>query len=349
MRRRHFLATATVAGVPIRVFAEEKRPIRIGQIGTGHAHASGKMDVYRASSDFDVIGIAEPDDDLWENASKRKTYQGISRMSVDELLAADGLQAVAVETRVGDLLKYAELAVDAGFHVHLDKPAGEDFGRYRKIMKKADEKKLTVQMGYMYRFNPAVQLLQKFLREKWLGEIFEVHAVMSKVVSGGARKGLAKFEGGIMFELGCHIIDLAVSVLGKPDKVTPHFRKHGKDGLIDNMLAVFDYKNAVATVKSSAIEVEGFSRRHLVVCGTKGTFHIQPLDRPKVTLSLSHDCGGAYRKGTQTIPFEPPYRRYVGDAADLAAIIRGEKESGYPSTHDLAVQETVLRASGLPV
>ena len=150
-----------------------------------------------------------------------------------------------------------------------------------------------------------------------------------------------------MFELGCHIIDLVVLILGKPESVECHHREHGQDGLVDNMLAVFDYPKAVATVKSSAIEVEGFGRRHLVVCGTRGTFHLQPLDRPKVTLSLSHDCGGGFRKGTQTIPFDPPYRRYVGDATDLAAIIRGEKSSGFPSSHDLAVQETVLRASGV--
>ena len=45
-------------------------------------------------------------------------------------------------------------------------------------------------MGYMYRYNPAVVLLREFLKKGWLGEVFEVHAVMSKVVDrGGARSG----------------------------------------------------------------------------------------------------------------------------------------------------------------
>jgi hypothetical protein len=43
------------------------------------------------------------------------------------------------------------------------------------------------------------------------------------------------------------------------------------------------------------------------------------------------------------------YPRYVGDAKDMAAIIRGEKACDYPYAHDLAVQETVLRASGVSV
>ena len=154
-----------------------------------------------------------------------------------------------------------------------------------------------------------------------------------------------------MFELGCHIIDLVVSVLGEPNKITPHIKHHGDDGLADNMLAVFDYPGATATVRSTALEVEGFARRHIAVCGTRGTFHIQPLDRPTARISLDSERKAGdtvFRKGVSEIPFEPPYRRYVGDAIDLARIIRGEKKSDYPSSHDLAVQDAVLVASGMP-
>jgi hypothetical protein len=44
-----------------------------------------------------------------------------------------------------------------------------------------------------------------------------------------------------------------------------------------------------------------------------------------------------------------PAGRYDGDFADLAKVIRGEKAFAFPPAHDLAVQETILRASGLPV
>ena len=112
------------------------------------------------------------------------------------------------------------------------------------------------------------------------------------------------------------------------------------------MLAVLEYPKASATVKSSALEVEGGSRRHLVVCGTSGTFHIQPLDAPNVTYSLDRDRG-EFKKGTHEVRFGN-YERYVGDAADMARIIRGEKECDFPYAHGLAVQETVLLACGLP-
>ena len=40
---------------------------------------------------------------------------------------------------------------------------------------------------------------------------------------------------------------------------------------------------------------------------------------------------------------------YVDDAADLAKIVRQEKDSDFSYEHDFAVQRTVLQASALPV
>lgn len=362
MKRRQFLNTSPLAAAAAAAAAlspsaaggnevAKKPKIKIGQIGVGHAHASGKMQIYRElQHDYQVVGVVEPDDALWARVAESKQYRGLERVSAEQLLNTAGLQAVAVETRVADLLRYAEMSVDAGMHIHLDKPAGTSLAQFARILKKADAQQLTLQMGYMYRYNPAFLLLQEFLGRGWLGEIFEVHAVMSKVVAKGARAGLAEFKGGIMIELGCHVIDLVVSVLGKPEKVTPHIRR-GDDGLADNVLAVFDYRAATATVKSSANEVEGFARRHLSVVGSGGTFHIQPLDRPAATIALDREREDGeelkFRRGIQEVRFDPPYRRYLGDAIDFARIIRGEKKSDYPSSHDLAVQETVLRASGM--
>ena len=321
--------------------------IKIGQIGVGHGHAS-KLSVYRQSPDYEVVGLVEPDDRLREEAKSKKVYQGLPWMTREQLLNVPGLQAVLVETRVRDLLDTAEACVGAGLHVHLDKPAGESLPRYRRILDTAARKSLRVQMGYMYRYNPAVVLLRDVLRRGWLGDVFEVHAVMSKVVERDERTVLAEYRGGIMFELGCHVIDLVVGVLGAPTKVTAHARHSSKsdDTLVDNMLAVFDYPVATATVRSSALEVDGFERRHLVVCGTEGTFHIQPLDNPSARVAFS-TARGPYRKGYQELSF-PKFTRYVADAADMARVIRGEKAIDFTPQHDLAVQKAVLQASGLP-
>lgn len=344
------LGTTAVVGAAGSLPAVQpaKERIKIGQIGVGHAHAT-KIAVYRDSPDYEVVGVAEPDPELRRLAEKAPTFQGLKWLTRDQLLETPGLRAVLVETRVRDLLDNAEVCVAADKHVHIDKPAGESLPRFRRILELAAKQKLLVQMGYMYRYNPAVVLLREFLKKGWLGEVFEVHAVMSKVVAAPDRKRFAEFKGGMMFELGCHVLDLVIGVLGRPKDIAP-FARHSsmlEDGLFDNMLAVLGYPRALATVKSSALEVEGFDRRHLVVCGTEGTFHIQPLDSPTARVSLSRPRD-KYRKGTQVLEF-PKYVRYVDDAADMARVIRGEKASDFPYEHDLTVQETLLRACGVPL
>lgn len=342
MHRREFLQSVAVAAT-----AQPPKPrIKIGQIGVGHAHAS-KLAVYRRSADYEVVGLVEPDESLRKTASTSAAYKDVPLMSREQLLNMPGLQAVLVETKVRDLLANAEVCVAAGKHVHIDKPAGESLPHFRRILEAATRQNLMVQMGYMYRYNPAVVLLRDFLKNGWLGDVFEVHTVMSKVVDANSRKELAKYPGGIMFELGCHILDLVVGILGKPTAVASHVQHvaANADPLLDNMLAVLTYPKAIASVKSSAVEVEGGERRHFVVCGTGGTVHIQPLDNPSARVVLSTDRGN-YKKGTQDVKF-PKYERYVADAADMAAVIRGEKASDFPPEHDLAVQETLLKACGL--
>ena len=79
--------------------------------------------------------------------------------------------------------------------------------------------------------------------------------------------------------------------------------------------------------------------------------HIQPLDSPALRLTLDRDRGSAttdhaYKKGTHEIAL-PKFTRYVADAADMARIVRGEKEADFSYTHDFTVQQSVLFASGL--
>jgi predicted dehydrogenase len=323
--------------------------IQLGQIGVGHAHAAGKIEVYRQSNDYEVIGVVEPNAELRAAAQKQPQYAGLPFLDQDQLLSNRGVQVVAVETEVRDLLPTAEACIAAGKHIHLDKPPGDNLPRFRKLIEDASRQHLAIQLGYMYRFNPAILRLHQLLAEEGLGQIYELHTVMSKVVSDPARKAMAEYPGGMMFELGCHLIDLVVRILGKPQQVTPYYQHVGpqNDGLRDNMLAVCEYPQALATIKSSALEVDGFQRRHLLLCGTRGTCHIQPLDAPHIDVVLQADTKLA-KKGRHRIEFGD-YPRYVGDAAELAAVVRQERAPTYDYAHDLAAQETLLRACGLPV
>jgi len=354
--RRRFLEATALAGLSAVAVGQAQtagpKParIRIGQIGTGHAHAAGKMETMRKLDEFEVVGVVEPDADRRAAAEKSKTYDGVPWMTEDQLLNAPGLQAVAVETTVKDLVPTATRCIAAGKHIHLDKPGGESLPAFKALLDDAMRRKLTVQMGYMFRYNPAFLLCFQLLREGALGEVFSIDTAMSKFLGPSERQGLLPYRGGSMFELGCHVIDAVITILGHPDKVTPHRRSVSAigDGWSDNDLAVFDYPRATATVRSSMVEVDGGSRRNFIVCGTKGTLQIQPLEAPAARLALNTPHG-EFKKGYQDVKFPHAGGRYDGDFADLAKVIRGEKALAFTPEHDFTVQETLLLACGLPL
>jgi predicted dehydrogenase len=327
--------------------ARSSERIKVGQIGTAHAHAAGKIATLRKLSDYyEVVGIVEPDPERQRALKNQSAYRGLEWISEEQLLNTPGLQAVAVETDIPELVPTGMRCVSAGMHIHLDKPAGLSLAEFKKLLGEATRRKLTVQMGYMFRHNPAFRFCFQAAQRGWLGDVFEVHGVISKAIGDEQRQRLAVFPGS-MFELGCHLIDAMVKVLGRPDKVTGFSRRTrpDQDDLADNQLGVFEYAKCTATIRSALVEVDGQKRRQFVVCGDRGTVDIRPLEPPKLLLALDRPVA-EYKKGYQEVTLPKMPGRYDDQLIELARIIRGQKESEYPPEHDLAVQEAVLKAGG---
>ena len=354
--RRQFVASATCLGATMpwlmSTTAAADRPtkrIKIGQIGIGHNHASAKMATFRKLADqYEVVGIVEPDPKWRKRRGNHSAYRGLQWMTEEQLLNTKGLEAIAVETDVCDLAATAVRCVRAGMHLHMDKPGGESLGAFKKILDDAGRQGLTVQLGYMYRNNPAIQFCFRAIREGWLGRIFEVDAVMNKKQPLTYRQWLSQFYGGTMYIFGGHLIDLVVTILGRPDRVTPYQRQtHSDVELPDNGLAVLEYPQATATVRTASLEVEGYQRRQLVVCGDKGTIEIRPLEPPKLRLALEKPCG-SFKQGLQEVALPAMPGRYDDQLIELAQVIRGERPNPYPLEHELLVQEVLLAAGGYP-
>jgi predicted dehydrogenase len=344
MNRRHFLAAAS-AFASTSVWAKSA-PLKIGQISSAHAHAAGKMEAMRGLPDiWQVVGIAEPYSEKATNLAKTP-YAGVPVLSVDALLAADGLKAAAVETKVEDSCAMAIKCLQAGKNVHLDKPGALDHAQFKGMRLDAEKRGLTVQMGYMLRYNPAFELLFEAVREGWLGEITEVDAAIGKLADAHTRSEIGALAGGGMFELACHVIDATLTILGKPTAVTPFSTPTTDDGVKDNQMAVLSYPRATAVIRCNHADPFGGPRRRFNVTGTKGTFEILPLESGKVNLSLTA-AQASYKKGAQTLQLQVPKGRYTKEFIDLASIIRGEKKLAWDAAHDIAVHETVLKAAGL--
>lgn len=351
MDRREFLAATTTSVIlsnTSHAAPNAADRIKVGQIGTKHAHASGQIGTCRQlDSMYEVVGVVEPDKARRKQIENHESYRGLPWLAEEQLLNVPGLQAVAVETEVRDLLVTAQRCVDAGMHIHVDKPAGESLVDLLRLHRTAQAKSLTIQMGYMYRYNPAFRFLYEAVGKGWLGDIFEIHGVMSKSVGDMTRRKLAEYQGGSMFELGCHLIDPLLNILGTPENVMSFNRQTRPDSdvLFDNTFAVFEYPRATASIRSALVEVDGFRRRQFVVCGDEGTIAIRPLEPPVLELTLARPTGGR-KKGSHIIELPRVAGRYHGAWMEFAQAIRGEKDFSFSHDHDLAVQRSILVASG---
>lgn len=328
------MASASALGAATR--------IRIGQIGTEHAHAAGKMEAIRRLSDlYEVVGLAS------KAEPKGEVYQGLTVLDEAALLAAPGLQAVVVETTLEDACATALKAIRAGKHIHLDKPGAIGHEEFKTMRLEAAQRGLVVQMGYMLRYNPAFELLFQASREGWLGQITEIDGMMGKLADPRTRNAIGALPGGGMFELGCHMIDAVVTLLGKPAKVhalsTP---TQPADGVKDNQLAVLEYAKATVTLRCNHADPFGGPRRRFQVTGTKGSIEIMPMESGELVARFT-EPHAPYKKGEQKLKLTVPKGRYDQEFVDLAKVISGQKQLAWDAPHDIAVHETVLRAAGV--
>ena len=326
------------------------KKLKVGQIGIGHNHGAEKMEAVRKFPElFDVIGYAEENGRWIEKRGANKGYEGLPRMSVEEIIAKS--DAILVESDVWDLTRYAQMCVDARKHIHMDKPASGTLEEYKHLLDTAKEKNLVVQLGYMYRYNPAVLKCFEHVKNGDLGEIYSINAEMSTFHNPDYKKWLTNFGGGIMYILGSHLVDLIVYLLGEPKKISSFLKHTELDGIDfeDNNLAVLEYDKALARIFVSSVEVNGFGRRQFVVSGSKGTVNICPLERP-ITMTFS-DTGIAdktYEDRKLIIPFEDHTAdgRYDEMMQDFYAYIMGTKQNPFTYEHDYLVQKVLSEIVG---
>lgn len=330
--------------------------IKVGHIGTKHDHSWGKLEAIRKFPElFEVVGIVpQRDDPIYiEKMKKDRVYGGIPIMTEEELFAVPGLELVLCEGFELESVAAAQRCVDHGIHVHLDKPGGEDIDAYEKLLRDAKAKNLVVQLGYMYRYNPAVLHIHALIREGRIGEITAIDAAMSTQHSEAKVKWLSCFRGGVMFWLGCHLIDLVYRIAGVPDEILPmnNSTAFWHPDTLDNTFAVMKYPNFVASIRVNSTEVNGFGRRQFVVCGREGTAELKPIENPiRLTFSDRRLTGtNAYNDVKEEIPFQKPSGRYDAMVRDLYDYIRGVKENPYSYEYELRLQMMLLAACGFDI
>lgn len=326
------------------------KPVKVAQVGMAHDHAKPTLDTMLSNPAFEVIGVADVPGDQ---------YTDLPHYTVDELLSLDGLEAVAIETAEEDATAMAQRFAERGIAIHLDKPGSPDLAAFEKLIATIKEKNIPFQQGYMYRYNPTVQEMMKEIENGTLGKIFSVEAQMSVHHTEEKRAWLGNYPGGMLYFLGCHLIDMVYRIMGEPQEVIPLNGSTGLEGIdsTDYGFVAFRYETGVSFIKSCAREVNGFERRQLVVCGSRGTYELKPWEDNAVPPNSDYLIHTRYRR-TMTDEKTNPwfdcslrldsgfFSRYGAMMQDFAELVRG-KENPYTPDYELRLFRLLMKCCGV--
>ncbi|MFN4258155.1 MAG: Gfo/Idh/MocA family protein [Gemmataceae bacterium] len=329
--------------------------LKLAMLGMWHTHANGIVkQIADHPDEFALMGGYDSDPQTLRDSAERwrKLLPNLRLFDKPEALLREPLDGVIVEGRVHENVSLARLALESGRPVMLEKPAGHQWDDYRKLVALAQRKHLHLQMLYLFRYMSAVVEMLKRAKAGQLGQIYQFRARLPKDRREYQRfvEELKPYKGGMFFEMAGHVIDMMVAILGKPNSVTPflgHHHRQPPPSYIDNGVAVFGYDHAWGIIEVPALEVAPHSRR-IEVYGTEGACviphlgsgHLANKDIQPIEVFHLDD------KDWQRLEL-PAQTLQIRDLREFAACIAGKKDPDFSLDHDLAVQETLLKASGM--
>ena len=341
--------------VPWKPFPNAKK-VRVVQWGMCHEHADGKFkSVKKLPDDYELVGIIDDRESKTPREDRDfKVFDGVPRMTPEQLWADKSIQCVVVEVTNDDLIPVAWQVAKHGLAMHHDKPCGQNLKKFEALMDFCKARGIPVQIGYMFRVNPAIKFATKAVKEGWLGDIISVEADMyHDYGSKNYNAYIASFKGGIMYNLGCHLVDFILPMMpGMPTKA--HVVRLPAPGDPDNAgtncVSVLEWPHATVTVRSS--RHAACSNRWLRIQGTKGAIDLRPIERfdgkpTTLEMRLKFDVPG-YKKGTHVVDCGIQKDRYADQLKELADIVRGRRPNPPGQyDHDVAVHKATLMACGM--
>lgn len=342
--RRQFLGTSARAAGALAMLptsggakAEGTHRWTVGFLGTGYSHFAAKYELLRQSSEYELVGLCEEDAEV-----RARGPAGARWLTVNELF--DQAEVVVVESAVKHHARDARRALAAGCHVHLEKPPADSLAGLHELLELAAEKRRLLQIGYMWREHPGLNLLLAAARDGFLGDLYLARALINTHGGPSQRQEWAQFGGGILFELGCHLLDPMVRLLGTPTQVQSSLQKNpaADDRLTDNTTVILEFPRALGVLTCSARQPGAGSHRSFELLGTNGWARLQPIEPPTLVMDLVEPAG-PYAKGRQEIPL-PPYRRYESEFSTLARALRTGQPLAITAAEELAVQSALMQA-----
>jgi predicted dehydrogenase len=239
--------------------------IGFGAMGKHHAR------IYNELEGVELAGVADLDDSRRQAATRRfkvPAYPGHA-----ELLAAERLDVVSVTVPTQYHHPVTLCALEHGVHVLVEKPIASTLEQAEDLIGRAQAQGLTLAVGHIERFNPAVVELKRRLREGALGRIFQVQ---SRRLSPFPRYVL---DVGVVMDLATHELDIMRYLLdSEVERVYAEVGRHVHATHEDHLAGVLRFANGVVGV----LDINWLTPtkvRELRVTGERGMFLVDYIQQ----------------------------------------------------------------------
>ncbi|PBP28766.1 oxidoreductase family protein [Diplocarpon rosae] len=238
----------------------------------------------RVTPSFALSAIVQrspkPDDDASKDHPTARVYH-----SADELFADSSLDIIVITTTPETHFSFARSALEARKHVIVEKPFVPTSAEAQQLI---DISSATGKLICVYqnrRWDSDFLTVRKLITEGTIGRVveFETHFDRYKPERSATWKGTLGMAhaGGVVYDLGTHLIDQAYVLFGLPKSVTAIFANQRNDGEPEpdsfSILLRYGTDGPLVTAKAGVMCVETEQLRYWIR-GTKGSFKKFHLD-----------------------------------------------------------------------
>ena len=205
--------------------------------------------------------------------------------SVEEALLISEVDLVVIATPNDTHFELAKKALSAGKHVVVDKPFTSTSTEARELIELAAKQKRLLSVFHNRRWDSDFLTIKKLIDTKELGELkqFESHFDRYRPEVKNRWKEQSGRGGGILNDLGSHLIDQALQLFGPPDSIQSdlEIQRDGGEGN-DYFHISMRYSNLRVILHSTSFASSETPR--FAIHGTKGSFVKYGLDTQEDSL-----------------------------------------------------------------
>ncbi|HEX9744907.1 MAG TPA: Gfo/Idh/MocA family oxidoreductase [bacterium] len=174
--------------------------IGVGVMGRNHARVLNEM------PGIDLVGVCDTNRQTADEVAS--SFNSIPFYKPGELFS-QGLDAVHVVVPTFIHHEIASTVIDQGIHLLIEKPIADTVEHAQDIIRSANNAGVTLMVGHIERFNPAIGELIKLIGTGRLGNLVSISTL--RVAPYPKRI----VDTGIIIDLGCHDIDIMSYVSGE--------------------------------------------------------------------------------------------------------------------------------------